>query len=189
MAEQTARVTRLVDAMFLLARAEASGIPMSREPLYLDDLVAESARGLRVLARERNIDVRIEGPGELAFFGDASLLRQMVGNLLDNAVRHARPGGVVTIRLGREGTTITLAVRDDGPGVAAADRERIFRPYEQTASGRAAGGAGLGLSICRSLLWEVDGTLTIQSELGNGTSVCVRVPQAAPQVHAQPQWS
>ncbi len=89
-AEQTARITRLVDSMFLLARAEASGIPMTPEPLYLDDLVAECVRGLRVLARERHVDVRVDAEGEFAFFGDASLLRQMVGNLLDNAVRYAQ---------------------------------------------------------------------------------------------------
>ena len=173
-AEQTARITRLVDAMFLLARAGASGIPMTREPLYLDDLVAESARGLRVLARERNIDVRIEGQGEMAFFGDASLLRQMVGNLLDNAVRHARPGGVVTIRLQREGPTVTLAVRDDGPGVAVQDRERIFERFVRLDARST--GAGLGLPIARWVAQAHGGQLTLAPDERMGSEFVVTLP-------------
>jgi signal transduction histidine kinase len=173
-AEQTARITRLVDAMFLLARAEASGIPMTREPLYLDDLVAESARGLRVLARDRNIDVRIDGQGEFAFFGDASLLRQMVGNLLDNAVRHARPGGVVTIRLRRDGATITLAVRDDGPGVAMQDRERIFERFVRLDARST--GAGLGLPIARWVAQAHGGQLILAPDERMGSEFVVTLP-------------
>ncbi|HEY7475679.1 MAG TPA: ATP-binding protein [Vicinamibacterales bacterium] len=173
-AEQTARITRLVDAMFLLARAEASGIPMTREALYLDDLVAESARGLRVLARERNIDVRIEQNGEFAFFGDASLLRQMVGNLLDNAVRHARPGGLVTIRLRRAGPTISLAVRDDGPGVANQDRERIFERFVRLDSRST--GAGLGLPIARWVAQAHGGELVLAPGEDRGSEFVVTLP-------------
>ena len=79
--EQSARLARLVDAMFLLSRAEARGLPVVREPLYLDDLAAECARALRVVANERGVDVRTCGDAEVSWSGDSGLLRQMVSNL------------------------------------------------------------------------------------------------------------
>ena len=95
-AEQSAHLSRLVNAMFLLSRAEARGLPLVPEPVYIDDLVAESARALRVLAREREITIDADGDTGVAFVGDETLLRQLIRNLLDNAVRHARNGGAVT---------------------------------------------------------------------------------------------
>ena len=97
--EQSARLARLVDAMFLLSRAEAAGIPLIREPLYLDDLVGDCARALRVLAKERGVDVLTCGDTEVSWTGDDGLLRQMVSNLLDNAIRYAK--GVVTVTVAR----------------------------------------------------------------------------------------
>ncbi len=89
-AEQSAHLSRLVNAMFLLSRAEARGLPLVPEAVYIDDLVAESARALRVLAREREITIDADGDTAVEFVGDETLLRQLIRNLLDNAVRHAR---------------------------------------------------------------------------------------------------
>ena len=102
--EQSGRLKHLVDAMFLLSRAEAQGIPLVREPLYVGDLVAESARALQVLADERRVTIRTLGDGEVMFSGDMALLKRMVGNLLDNAIRHAQSGGIVTATVSRDST-------------------------------------------------------------------------------------
>ena len=112
-------------------------------------------------------------------------LEQVFLNLLTNA-REATPhGGRITVTVRAVAGVVEISVDDTGTGILSGDLPRVLEPFFTTKPH----GNGLGLSICRSLLWEVDGTLTIQSEPGNGTSVCVRVPQAAPQAHAQPQWS
>ena len=101
--EQGGRLSRLVDDMFLLSRAEAQGVPLRREFLHFDDVVADSARAVRVLADQRRVTVTVAGADELGLTGDDALLRQMVGNLLDNAIRHACPGGEVRLQLERAG--------------------------------------------------------------------------------------
>jgi len=112
-------------------------------------------------------------------------LEQVFLNLLTNA-REATPhGGRITVTVIAVDGVVEISVADTGTGIPSGDLPRVLEPFFTTKPH----GNGLGLSICRSLLWEVDGTLTIQSEPGNGTSVCVRVPRAAPQTHAQPQWS
>ena len=112
-------------------------------------------------------------------------LEQVFLNLLTNA-REATPrGGRITVTVIAVDGVVEISVADTGTGIPSGDLPRVLEPFFTTKPH----GNGLGLSICRSLLWEVDGTLTIHSEPGNGTSVCVRVPRAAPQAHAQPQWS
>jgi signal transduction histidine kinase len=173
-AEQTARVTRLVDGMFLLARAEANGIAIARELLYLDDLLAECARGLQVLAHARGVTIRLEVSNEVSFSGDAVLLRQMISNLLDNAVRHAKAGGEVRVSLRHEPPNITIAVRDDGPGVAAEDREQIFERFVRRDV--RSQGAGLGLPIARWVAEAHGGRLVLAPERGPGAEFVVTLP-------------
>ena len=92
--EQAVRLTRLVDAMFVLSRAEAGGRTLRPEPVYLDEIVAECARGLSVIAGERGVRVETTGDTDVAFVGDDDCLRQLFMNLLDNAVAHTRAGGL-----------------------------------------------------------------------------------------------
>jgi len=175
-AEQSARLARLVDAMFLLSRAEAQGIPLIREPLYLDDLVADCARALRVFADERGLTVHTNGDGEVAFSGDNVLLRQMVGNVLDNAIRHARPGGTVDVSVRRTASGITIRITDDGAGIPAGDQERIFQRFVRLDS--RADGAGLGLPIARWIAEAHGGRLVVESSNPDGTSFAVTLPAA-----------
>ena len=127
--EQGGRLSRLVDDMFLLSRAEAQGVPLRREFLHFDDVVADSARAVRVLADQRRVTVTVAGADELGLAGDDALLRQMVGNLLDNAIRHACPGGEVRLQLERAGRHVLLRLTNDGPDIATADRQRIFERF------------------------------------------------------------
>ena len=170
--EQAERLTRLVDAMFLLSRAEASGLPLSREAVYIDDLVAETVRGLLVVGRERNVMVESSGEDELLFVGDDRLLRQMLTNLIDNAIRHARRRVVATC--GRSATAVTVTVSDDGPGIAAADRERIFQRFVRLKSDSV--GAGLGLPIAKWIAEAHGGGLILQSSDPGGTVFVVSLP-------------
>jgi two-component system, OmpR family, sensor kinase len=169
--EQANRLSKLVEAMFLLSRAEAQGMPLRLEFLNLDDLVAESARALRVLADQRGVAVATEGAQEVGFTGDEALLRQMIVNLLDNAIRHARPGGAVVAALHRAPGRLTVRVTDDGPGIEAADRQRIFERFVRIG---ASDGAGLGLPIARWVAEAHGGTLSLEhSEPGRTTFVAI----------------
>jgi signal transduction histidine kinase len=175
-ADQSSRLTALVDSMFLLSRAEAEGIPLACEPVYLDDLVSECARARRVLAEERRVGLRVDGDDEVPLFGDDTLLRRMIGNLLDNALRHARSGVWVTATLARSGAEAVLRVRDDGAGIPPAERERIFQRFVRLDS--SSPGAGLGLPIARWIAEAHQGELVLESSDGSGTCFRVSLPPA-----------
>jgi len=173
-AEQSARLTRLVDAMLLMARAEVSGVPLRTEFLYLDELVAESVRGLRVLASTRLVEIRLAGSTEVPCVGDPDLLHRLFGNVLDNATRHAR--GVVTVQIDYAPPLIRVAVSDDGAGIAQADQARIFDRFVRL--GSASDGAGLGLPIARWIARAHDGTLELSRSDGTGTTFVITLPSA-----------
>lgn len=171
--EQSARLARLVDAMFMLSRAEAAGIPLMREPLYLDDLVSDCARALRVLAKEQGVDVLTCGDTEVAWTGDDGLLRQMVSNLLENAIRYAK--GVVTVTVARlPGGGATIRVSDDGEGIPLEYQTRIFDRFVRL-NGRSSG-AGLGLPIARWIAEAHGGTLVLESSGPAGSCFTVTLP-------------
>jgi signal transduction histidine kinase len=174
--EQAGRLARLVDAMFLLSRAEAQGLPLVREPLYVDDLVVECARALRVLAEGREVTIRTSVDTEVMVSGDNGLLKQMVGNLLDNAIRYARRGGLVTAVLRRDAGNITIRVSDDGDGIAPGNRERVFERFVRF-DGRSQG-AGLGLPIARWIAEAHGGTLRLESTGAGGSCFAVILPPA-----------
>ncbi len=167
--EQADRLSHLVNTMFLLSRAEANGLPLSPEPLYLDDVVSESARALQVLARERDVTVTADAETEARFTGDNRLLRQMVTNLLDNAVRHAARGGAVRATVEQTASAITIRVVDDGPGVPADAHERIFERFARLNQEYA--GAGLGLPIARWIAEAHGGALMLESTGPGGSHV------------------
>ena len=174
--EQADRLTHLVDTMFLLSRAEANGLPLAPEPVYIDDIVSESARALQVLARQRDVTVTADGETEVRFTGDNRLLRQMVTNLLDNAVRHAARGGEVRATVRQTTSTITIRVVDDGSGVPADAHERIFQRFARLSQEYA--GAGLGLPIARWIAEAHSGSLVLESTGPGGSTFTVTIPRA-----------
>jgi two-component system OmpR family sensor kinase len=172
--EQSTRLSRLVDAMFLLSRAEAHGIPLVHEPLYLDDLVAECVRALRVFADKRHVTIRCCGDSEVMFSGDMTLLKQMVGNLLDNAIRHAKPGGLVTSRVARSADALSIRITDDGDGILPENRDRIFERFVRFDT--RSPGAGLGLPIARWIAEAHGGTLVLEASSTGGSCFAVILP-------------
>jgi two-component system, OmpR family, sensor kinase len=175
-AEQAERLTRMVDDMFLLARADAHARPIETAALYLDELVDECTRAVRVLAEARGVDVRVTGERDVAFAGDENLLRQLLINLLENAVGHTPAGGHVTATLGKKDGGIEIAVADSGPGIALADRERIFERFVRLGPAGGRGGAGLGLPIARWIAERHGGRLTLESTAPAGARFIVWLP-------------
>jgi signal transduction histidine kinase len=176
--EQSARLARLVDAMFLMARSDAGGRTIRTDLLYFDELVDECARAASVLAAEHGVRVDAGGDADVAFTGDDELLRHMVVNLLENAVRHTPPGGAVRTEVSRDAEGIRLRVFDTGPGIPEADRERIFERFVQLESRSA--GAGLGLPMARWIAREHGGTLALESTGPSGSCFLVCLPFRQP---------
>ena len=171
--EQATRLSRVVDAMFLLSRAEAHGIPLRPEFLNLDDVLAESVRGLHVVAAQRNVQLHSRGDEEVGLTGDDALLRQMVANLLDNAIRHADAGGRVGTDLTRSGACAMLRITNDGHGIPIALQSQMF---ERFVRGGESTGAGLGLPIARWIAEAHGGTLHLERSEPGATTFVVTLP-------------
>ena len=148
---QAERMGRLVEDLLDLARVDAGKAPLTPEPIPIGSLLANAVAEARVLGRAVEYDVRVD-PADLVVRADPARLRQLVANLLDNASRHSPAGGTVLVTAARHRDRFRLEVHDQGPGVSAEDRERVFEPFG-TLSATEGGGTGLGLAIAR---WVTD---------------------------------
>jgi two-component system OmpR family sensor kinase len=117
-------------------------------------------------------------PGVRNVRGDGERLRQVVGNLIENAVKYSPTGGTVEVRVGAVDGTHTVSVSDEGPGIAAADQELIFEKFGRVAGEDAKPGTGLGLYIARSIAEAHGGTLDVASAPGQGATFTLRLPNA-----------
>jgi signal transduction histidine kinase len=195
-AKQARRMTRLVDDLFLLARVDAGQRPLVRGRVYVDDLLRESVDALAYIAHGRGVAIEADLEPDVEVEGDEHLLRQLVVNVLQNAVTYTRADSRVTVQLRRrhEGTgesrsegsdeTIEVTVADEGPGIPAEYQQRVFErfvrlPYA-TERGHAVDGAGLGLAIARAIAELHGGTLTLRSSGASGTVFAIVLPIASP---------
>ncbi|HET9268687.1 MAG TPA: ATP-binding protein, partial [Vicinamibacterales bacterium] len=169
--DQSQRLTRLVDAMLMLSRAEVDGLPLDRVPLYVNDLVTDAARSMRVLADERGIRLEHLDRPELPASGDEHLLRQMFSNLLDNAIRHA--ACTVTVSMERQADTVAVRIANDGPSIPPSDRDRIFERFVRLNG--SPGSAGLGLPIARTIAEAHAGRVVLEDST-TGASFVVMLP-------------
>jgi two-component system sensor histidine kinase TctE len=175
----TDQLTRLINQLLSLARAEPDarrGGETGR--IDLGGLAREFTTEWVPRALAREIDLGFEGPPEDVFIeGDAFLLREMLGNLLDNAIRYTQAGGHVTLRVEIAGDAVVLSVEDNGPGVPAADRERVFERFYRVL-GTGVDGCGLGLAIAREIALRHRAEINLESGAGGrGTVVRVRFPR------------
>ncbi len=171
--DSSQRLTRIVDDLFLLARADAGQLQLRRAPLYLEELVDESARAVTQLAAARGVEVAVRSLTPAPFTGDADLLGRVLLNLLDNAIRHAPAGSRVELAMeSLAGSQCAVRVIDHGAGVPAEAQGRIFDRFvrAETARESGSGGAGLGLAIARRIAELHDGTLVLESS-GPGRTV------------------
>lgn len=177
----TEQMTRLVNQLLALARAEpAAEHDIAMQPLDLDSLVREVTAEWVPRALERNIDLGYDSPGSpLRFAGNDFLLREMLNNLLDNAIRYTQPGGQVTARLTARNGNLTLSVEDNGPGIPAAERERVFERFYRVL-GTGTEGCGLGLSIVREIAQKHGAKITLDDgRNGTGTLIRIEFPESA----------
>lgn len=178
--ESTRHLTKLANDLLMLAESSDASAPRVREPVQLAVVAAQAVAMFEGVADERRVILDMEAGPQPTVSGEAGRLRQVIGNLLDNALRFTPAGGRVTVSVNAAGSVAQLTVRDTGPGIPAGDLDRIFdrfavvdparSPADRTRSG------GLGLSICKSLVDACGGSIGIASPPGEGTTVTVRLP-------------
>jgi len=173
--QQTSRLTRLVDDMLVLARADAGGYPVIMAPVDLTGVVHDCIRELTVRADDKAIAIRSELE-PIALRGDEALLRRMLSNLLGNALTYTPRGGTVTVTLARSDDGVVLRVADTGPGIAPEDRERVFERFVRLDAARTTGGAGLGLAIARWVAEAHGGGVRILSSGPGGSVFAATLP-------------
>jgi signal transduction histidine kinase len=184
-AGESRRLSQVVDDLFLLARTDAGEQTMAARPGYLEEFVASGVDAASVLAAASGLALSYSPDAELPVFGDEKLLRRLVMNLLDNAIKYTPQGGQVDVIARRVGDWAELDVSDTGPGIAPEERERIFeRFYRVRGPSGATGvgddtGAGLGLPIARWIATAHGGTLEVVSGRGAGATLRMRMPLSA----------
>lgn len=182
-ARQAQRLTKMVDDMFILAMADADARPLQLVPLYLDEIVDEVVDDFRPVAQSKQIALRAQSSGETPFIGDEHLLRQLVTNLLENAIRHTPLNGTVTVTLTRAGGALHLEVADTAGGIGAGDVDRIFERFVRLGPAGAEAGGGLGLPIARWIADAHGGSLVLASTGPHGSRFLLTLPSSA--VHPQ----
>ena len=174
--EQMHRLSRIVEDLLTLARADAASLPLDVERFYLDELIAARVEEARLLVEGSGRTVELWGAEDVEICGDQRLLGQMISNLLTNAVRHGRPPGRVSVQLMKQGTTVEVAVRDSNEAIPDAERERIFGRFVRLDPSRSAEGAGLGLSIARAIALAHGGALRLLPSANEGNVFLVSLP-------------
>ncbi len=180
--EQTRRLARIVEEMFTLARADAGQRELEPGDFYLDELVAETVRAASVLAGSKNVAIELAPIKSSPYRGDEGLLRQMLLNLLNNAVKYTHPGGKVSLRLAQQDSAYMITVADTGIGISVEAQPYIFERFYRAdkARGRAelgtSSGAGLGLSIAKWITDAHGGLLTLQHSSTQGSTFVAVLP-------------
>jgi len=178
---ESQRLTHIVEDLFTLARADAGQYPLSPQDFYFDELVADCTRAARTLALAKNISLQCDAVPELPIHGDEALLRRMILNLLDNAIKYTPEGGQVTLLCRRENGKYALSVNDTGPGISPDLQSRIFERFFRADKARSraendGGGAGLGLSIARWIAEAHRGTLELSRSDATGSTFVAFLP-------------
>lgn len=175
---ETRRMSRLVEDLLLLAKADAGRLTIERSPVELDTLVLEVYNQAQTLSGSSGVSVVLGSIDQTRVMGDADRLKQLLLNLVSNGLKYTPAGGSVTITLSRDNGFAEVSVRDTGIGIPLEDQPHIFDRFYRVdkARSRADGGTGLGLSIARWIAQVHDGTLQVHSTVGKGSNFVLRLP-------------
>jgi heavy metal sensor kinase len=177
--DESRRLSRLVDDLLNLARADAGSVKLQVQEFYFNDLLSECCRGMQGLASARGIRLECRPGDDLSFHGDEELLRRLVINLLDNAIRYTPGGGTVSAALLAQGPQLRIQVSDTGVGIAADAVPHLFERFYRAdeARSRQDGGFGLGLAIVKWIAESHHGAVNLASRPGAGTTFTVTLPR------------
>jgi two-component system phosphate regulon sensor histidine kinase PhoR len=181
------RLALLIDDLLLLSTLDSGGLRLDRQPLPFRLTVQDAIEDLRPRALAREVKLENRVPSALVVMADNDRMRQVMFNLLDNAIKYGRAGGTTTVD-GRllESGLIEISVVDDGPGIPAGSQERIFERFYRVdkARSREQGGTGLGLAIVKHVVQAHGGEVRLESAPGQGSRFAFSLPAAAAQALA-----
>jgi two-component system OmpR family sensor kinase len=182
------RMGRLVEDLLMLAQSDQDR-PLDRRPVDLSSIAARAVLAARLIQPERPITLHADAP--VIVDADAERLRQVVDNLIGNALQHTPAGTAVTVTVADEAGQARLTVADNGPGMTADQASRVFERFYRTdpARSRGRGGTGLGLSIAAALTAAHAGDITVDTQPGRGAAFRVSLPLASAASDAQPAAS
>jgi heavy metal sensor kinase len=180
------RLKHIVEDLFTLARADAGQHPLTLSNFYLEELITECSRSMKTLAAAKQITLTCNASEELPIRADEALLRRMIVNLLDNAIKYTSPGGTVSVSCDAEDSQYVMTVSDTGQGIPLGLQPRIFERFfradkVRSRSGSDGGGAGLGLSISQWIVQSHCGKLELTRSDQDGSTFTVHLPPAVAQ--------
>ncbi|MBW8884839.1 MAG: ATP-binding protein, partial [Planctomycetia bacterium] len=179
---QADRLQRLIDNLLNLARIEAGVVAVNKNPLSLNELLAEALGVMERAAKDKNITLSAEYcPLYLGVLADRDMLLQAAINLLSNAVKYTKPGGSVTLRSRMNDQEVVFEVQDTGVGLSPEDCQKVFEKFYRVKKDREmAQGTGLGLALVKHIVEDVhSGRIEVSSELGQGSTFRVSLPGLA----------
>jgi signal transduction histidine kinase len=178
--EEIDRMTRIVDELLFLSRADMGEVKTESVPVALQSLVEDIHRQATLLGQDRNIEVVLGTVMPAVVQGDELRLRELLLNLVENAVKYSHPGGKVEIALLTDSRHASLSVTDQGIGIAPADQARIFDRFFRTdlARSHTKKGTGLGLAICAWIAEAHGGRIDVKSAVGHGSTFTFTLPLA-----------
>lgn len=177
---QTRHLSRMVDDLLDVARITRGKIEVRKELVALDELVRHAGDDAHPMMDAKAHHLTVSVAHEISVLGDEARLKQVLGNLLENASKYTDPGGEIALELGRAGNEAVVRVRDNGPGVDAALLPHVFELFTQGARtlARSEGGLGIGLALVKRLVELHGGNVAVKSEAGRGSEFTVRLPIA-----------
>ena len=179
--EEIDRMTRIVDELLFLSRADMGEVKMERLPVKLESLLEDVHRQASLLGQERDVQVVLGMVTPATVLGDELRLRELFLNLLDNAVKYSKSGGSVDITLQTETGQAKVLIADTGIGISREDQGKIFDRFYRTDDARThtKKGTGLGLAICAWIIESHHGRIEVDSEIGKGSTFTVTLPLAS----------
>jgi len=178
--EETERLSRIVESLMAISRLDAGEAKMDRGALDLGELAASTTEQMRLLAEDKNIALRCESDEQVTVEGDRARLKQVIVNLVDNAIKYTPAGGLVGVKIRASNSHAVLEVNDNGVGIPPEALPHIFERFYRVdkARSRQMGGAGLGLSIIKAIVTAHGGQVRVESVEGKGSRFLVELPIA-----------
>jgi len=175
-AEESERIITMLNTLMDISEAETGVMKLHRQPVDVVSLLAEVVDLYQYVAEEKGVAVVVSGPSDLTVMADMDRMRQVIGNLLDNSLKHTPPGGRIELTCARQAGKVVIRVQDTGAGIPPHDLPRIFDRLYRGDHSRSQRGLGLGLSLVKAVIHAHAGSIEVESAPGQGATFILQLP-------------